>query len=235
MLAVSIHSSLFVPVGIRFCSVSLSNFYVFVACLGLTVKFALKRVRSSRRVSWTLGTMYCVQTIRPINQVVWQLSNSCSPVGRMWGDQERKREFVGVGGVFWVWEDICMQIEEPCILSLLSRSRAWVGGMLGTCMGWGLVILRRASLRVALWALCIQQSGNLHRLISVLVAASQQSKAAQFEPKYLVWNILGFFVLVRREVTHRLLLRLASHTACVLSSLRLIKRVASCWVGRNYL
>jgi hypothetical protein len=79
-----------------------------------------------------------------------------------------------------------MQIEEPCILSLLSRSRARVGGMLGTRMGWGLVILRRASLRVALCALCIQQSGNLHRLISVLVTASQQSKAAQFEPKYLV-------------------------------------------------
>jgi hypothetical protein len=26
-------------------------------------------------------------------------------------------------GGFRGWEDICMQIEEPCILSLLSRSR----------------------------------------------------------------------------------------------------------------
>jgi hypothetical protein len=98
VLAVSIHSSLFVLVGIRFCSVSLSNFYVFVACLGLTVKFALKRVRSSRRVSWTLGTMYCVQTIRPINQVVWQLSNSCSPVGRMWGGSREEERVCGGGG-----------------------------------------------------------------------------------------------------------------------------------------
>jgi hypothetical protein len=41
------------------------------------------------------------------------------------GEIKRGREskFVGGGGGSGGWEDICMQIEEPCILSLLSRSR----------------------------------------------------------------------------------------------------------------
>jgi len=49
-------------------------------------------------------------------------------MGRTGRSREEEREFVGGGEEFRGWEDICMQIEEPCILSLLSRSREWDAG-----------------------------------------------------------------------------------------------------------
>lgn len=153
-------------------------------------------VESAGRLAEYTAVRHCSgrQTIRPINQVVWQLSNSCSPMGRT----GRSREEEGVS----LWEEGRVQRDGRTFACKLKSPVFWayypgpesVGGMLGRELGRGLVILRRAPFRVQLCALCIEQSGNLHRTQPGATCRNQPVRSKEphffthvFDHSYIPW------------------------------------------------